>query len=63
MAINSKIDVFCLINISGFMIGEPIDSINDGIKEILNKLSTDNRTLERIRNKELLPLFHFYQSN
>jgi uncharacterized protein YegL len=49
MSTDSKIDVFFLIDISGSMTGEPIDSISNGVEDILNMLCTDHRTPGRIR--------------
>ena len=49
MSIDSKIDVFFLIDISGSMTGEPIDAISNGVEDILNTLCTDQRTPGRIR--------------
>ena len=49
MSTDSKIDVFFLIDISGSMTGEPIDSISNCVRDILNTLCTDQRTLGRIR--------------
>ena len=49
MNIHRKIDVFILIDISGSMTGEPIDSLNYAIKNVLNTLCADQRTIGRVR--------------
>ncbi len=49
MSADSKIDVFFLIDISGSMTGEPIDSISNCMKGVLTTLCTNQRTHGRIR--------------
>jgi uncharacterized protein YegL len=49
MSKDTKIDVFFLIDISGSMTGEPIDSLCNVVIDILKTLSCDPRNLGRIR--------------
>ena len=49
MTSQRKIDVFILIDISGSMTGEPIDSLNYAIKNVLNTICADQRNMGRVR--------------
>jgi uncharacterized protein YegL len=43
---HKKLDVYFLIDISGSMVGEPIRSINEAFKTIVDKLRTTDQILK-----------------